>query len=197
MSVSPQPGMPVLIVRRSAQALQWQAKILATKDASLALRVPQPPQTWDADGPYVLICGRPGSRVTAPAAFVAQKGETVAFKITGRWKQLDLRKDHRFPTDLKAEVRSVLGSSRQMGRVIDISLGGAAVTVESRPGGSQVEIGILANGYSARILCDVLNVSTSGEDAILHLKFRDMSAPHRAFIRQLVGQLMEAEDRAS
>ena len=197
MTALPEPGTPVVVVLRSPEPVQWQGVLVALRDASLAIRVTNPPAAWNSMLPYSVICGVPGSRFMAPANFVAHNGSVAAFKITTRWKPLDLRKAPRFSTDLSCEVRSVLGSSRQTGRIIDISAGGAAVALDAKPGGSQVEIGIWANGYGAHMLCDVVGSSVVGEDTILRLRFAEMSAPQAAFVRQLVGQLLEAESEAS
>ncbi|MBK9544324.1 MAG: PilZ domain-containing protein [Dehalococcoidia bacterium] len=86
---------------------------------------------------------------------------------------------------------------RQQGRLIDVSLGGAAAVVESRPGGSQVEIGIAAQGYSARLLCDLVGSSQVGDETVIHLRFKDLTPPHQAFVRNLVAWLLETEERAS
>lgn len=129
----------------------------------------------------------------AHATFTARKDNVAAFRMTSNWKQIDLRKDHRFDLDLVAEVRSVLGNSRQVGRLVDISVSGAAVAVDSRPGGSQIEVGMRVNGYSARLLCDVISSTGSDDHTVLHLRFRDMTPPQLAFVRQLVGHLMERE----
>ena len=197
MSVTPEPGAPVVVVLRSSEPVQWQGEIVALRDASLAVRLPKAPDSWNSLLPYMIICGQPGSRFTAQASFVARNGDVAAFKLTSRWKPLDLRRDQRFSTDLRAEVRSVLGSSRQDGRIIDISLGGAAIAVETRPGGSQIEIGMAANGYGARLLCDVLSSSEVGSDTVLHVRFRDLTPPQHAFIRQLVAGLLQATVKAS
>lgn len=197
MSVSPEPGAAVVVVLRSAEPVQWQGEVVALRDASLAVRLSRPPETWNPMLPYVIICGTPGSRFTAEAHFVARNADVAAFKLVTRWRALDLRKDPRFSTDLKAEVRSVLGNSRQEGRIIDISMGGAAVAVESRPGGSQVEVGISANGYSARLLCDVLSSAQVGNETVMHLRYKDLTPPQAAFIRQLVAALVAAQAKAS
>ena len=197
MSATPEPGMPVVVVLRSPQPVQWQGELVAVRDAALAIRVARAPESWDTMLPYYIICGTPGSRFKAPANFVARNGDTAAFKLESSWRALDLRRDPRFSTDLAAEVRSVLGNSRQPGRVIDISLGGAAIATATKPGGSQVEIGITAQGYSARVLCDLLSSSQVGSETVLHLRFRDLTPPHQAFIRQLVSWLTEANAQAS
>jgi hypothetical protein len=195
MSVMPEPGTPVVVVLRSAEPVQWQGQVVALRDASMAIRFNDSAPAFDALMPYVLILGHPGARFSSPARFVAQNGSAAAFRVLSGWKALDLRKAPRFATDLKAEVRSVLGNSRQPGRVVDISTGGAAVAVDARPGGSQIELGVAANGYAARILCDVLNTSQVGTETVLHVRFHAVSPPHQAFIRQLVNSLIEAEAR--
>ncbi|MBK8561274.1 PilZ domain-containing protein [Candidatus Amarobacter glycogenicus] len=197
MNGAPIPGMPVVVVLRTPRPVQWQGEVVAVRETSLAVSVKNAPESWDPNGPYVVICGTPGSRLTAQAHLVARNGEVTAFKVLGNWKPLDLRRDQRFATDLRVEVRSVLGSSRQQGRLIDVSLGGAAAVVESRPGGSQVEIGIAAQGYSARLLCDLVGSSQVGDETVIHLRFKDLTPPHQAFVRNLVAWLLETEERAS
>jgi hypothetical protein len=197
MNVVPEAGMPVVVVLRAAEPVHWQGEIVALRDASVAIRVANAPAGWNPMLPYVVICGTPGSRFSAPATYVARNSDVAAFKLTSRWKALDLRRDPRFATDLKAEIRSVLGNSRQQGRIIDISAGGAAVAVDTRPGGSQVEVGIATNGYAARITADVLHTTQVGSETVLHVRFRDMTPPHQAFIRQLVAWLIENEAKAS
>lgn len=189
--------MPVVIVLRGPEPVQWQGELVAIRDASLAIRVTAPPASWNSMLPYSVICGVAGSRFSAPAHFVANNATVAAFRVTAKWKPLDLRRAPRFATDLKCEVKSVLGNSKQMGRVVDISAGGAAVAVDARPGGSLVEVGVWANGYSAHILCDVVGTGDGGTETVLRLRFRDMTPPQAAFIRQLVHQLMEAEAKAS
>jgi hypothetical protein len=197
MSATPEPGMPVVVVLRAPQPIQWQGELVAIREASLAIRVTKAPEEWDSTLPYFVICGTPGSRFKAPVSFVARNGAVAAFKVQSRWQALDLRREQRFVTDMTAEVRSVLGNSRQPGRIIDISLGGAAIATETKPGGSQIEVGINAQGYSARVHCDVISTSQSGTETVLHLRFKDLTPPHQAFIRQLVGWLVESDAMAS
>lgn len=191
--VPPPPGTPVVVVQRTGVPKQWQGELVAFRDATLAVRMSGWPQSWDPAVPYSVIWGAPGSRSICNAAYVASKGEAVALRVTSALKSIDLRKDTRFSVELVAEVRSVLGNSRQQGRLIDVSAGGAAVAVDSRPGGSQIEIGLQANGYAARLLCEVVNTSTSGEQTVLHLRFKDLSPPQQAFVRNLVGRLVDSQ----
>ncbi|MEO8541517.1 MAG: PilZ domain-containing protein [bacterium] len=187
----PPPGTPLVVVQRTAQPKQWQGELIAFRDATLAARITGGPPSWDSAPAYSLIWGTPGSRSMCNATFVANNGTAAAFRVTSAIKAIDLRRDTRFNLELNAEVRSVLGGSRQQGRLVDISSGGAAVAVESRPGGSQIEIGLQADGYSARLLCEVLSTTTSDSQTILHMRFRDLTPPQQAFVRNLVGRLVE------
>jgi hypothetical protein len=192
------PGTALTVVRRSSPPQQWTASVVVSREDSIAARVNTPPAAWDADFPYMLILGVPGSRTFAIGSFVAAKTDVAAFRITTHWRPLDLRKDRRFQTDLQAEVRSVLGTSRQPGRLIDISLGGLAVAVESRPGGSQLDVSLWNGGYSAMVPCELVRATPNEKgQTVLHLQFRDLTPPQQAFVRQFVASLMSGEGEAS
>jgi hypothetical protein len=197
MSNDLEPGKQLTIVRRSDPPAQWVADIVAVREDSVALRLREAEPSWSPEATYLLICGKQGSRLVAPAAYFAHKNTAVAFKLRGAWKPLDLRKDRRFQADMQVEVRSVLGTSRQPGRLVDISMGGLAVAVDSRPGGSQLEVRLWAGGYSAQVVCDVVRATNSEGSSILHLRFHELAPPQAAFIRQLIASLLSEESLAS
>ncbi len=193
MSAVPPPGTPVVVVQRTANPRQFQGELIAYRDGTLAVRVAGGPTAWDPATPYSVIWGAPGARTICNVAFVTSKDSAVAFRAVSALKSIDLRRDQRFNFDLNVEVRSVLGTSRQSGRLVDISAGGAAVSVDVKPGGSQVEVGLHANGYAARLLCEVVNTHVNGDQTVLHLRFKDLSPPQQAFVRNLVGLLVESQ----
>jgi len=193
MSVMPPVGTAVVLVQRSAPPLQWQGELVAVKGTTLAVRLNTGAGSLDATNGFSIIWGAPGSRKLCQVTVVASNDRAVALKLASMPKQIDLRRDERFRLELNIEVRSVLGNSRQQGRLIDISAGGAAISVDARPGGSQVEIGVHANGYGARLLCDVINAREEDDQTVLHLRFKDLSPPQQAFVRNLVGWLVEAQ----
>lgn len=193
MNADPELGTQIVVVQRSAPPRQWQAETIVCRDATLSVRVQGSPGTWDPFLQYSIIWGATGSRVACQATFMARKDDVAAFRLTSAWRLIDLRRAARFELALSAEVRSVLGSSRQPGRLVDISATGAAVEVATRPGGSQVEIGLRVNGYSARLLCEVVRARPADDQTILHLRFRDLTPPQQAFVRQVVGHLIESQ----
>lgn len=194
---APGTGESVLVVLHAARPIQCQAVLIAARENSIAVRVDGAPESWARGTAVSVIHGPRGQRYSAAAALVARTGDVLAFKLTTPWRPLDGRRAPRFETDLKAEVRSVLGNSRQEGRLIDISLGGGALLVPARPGGSQVELGLWTNGYGAHLLCEVVGATPHDEETLLHLRFKDLSPPQNAFIRQLIARLAEADSAAA
>ena len=91
MSEDLEPGKQLSIVRRTDPPGQWVADIVAVRDDSVALRLPEAVASWDAGAVYLLIAGVSGSRRVAPASYFAHKNSAVAFKLRGPWKPLDLR----------------------------------------------------------------------------------------------------------
>lgn len=192
------PGTPITIVRRSSPPEQWTAAVVVGREDSIAARVTNPPAAWQPDVSYMVIQGAQGSRTFAICSFVAAKNDVAAFRFATHWRPLDLRKDRRYPADLQVEVRSVLGTSRQPGRLVDISMGGLAVTVETRPGGSQLEVNLWNGGYSASVPCELVRPTPAANGhTVLHLRFRDLTPPQQAFIRQFISSLQAAQGEPS
>ncbi len=192
------PGTPVTIVRRSSPPEQWTATVVVAREESIAARVTDPPAAWQPDTDYMVIQGSQGARTFAICSFVAAKNDVAAFRLTTHWRPLDLRKDRRYPADLQVEVRSVLGTSRQPGRLVDISMGGLAVAVETRPGGSQLEVSLWNRGYSASVPCELVRATPAANGhTVLHLRFRELTPPQQAFVRQFIASLQAAQGEAS
>jgi len=189
------PGSAVTIVKRSTPPEQWSATVVVSREDSIAARAASPPAAWDPGHSYMISFGPQGARLYAICSFVASKDEIAAFRLTTPWRQLDRRAHRRHTIDLPLEVRSVLGSSRQSGRLIDISLGGLAVRVETRPGGSQLEVNLWNGGYAATVPCELVRAEEGPQGGhILHLRFRDLSAPQNAFVRQFIASLASVEE---
>lgn len=161
------------------------ATVLAAKGHRIVVRF-QPGFTVELDASALVICGRIGNRFVASARCSGTKDGVFGFQLALPWRPFDGRLAPRYEMSLQAEVRSVLGGSRQTGRLVDISLGGAAVEVSVRPGGKSLELGLTSGGFSSRLPCEVMN--TTGEEGavVLHLRFEALAPPQIAFLRRLV-----------
>ncbi len=176
-----------LVVMRTAAIPPQQivGTVHAVRTNALVARLPAGP-AFQPSEPLLLISGAVGSRMVAKARFAGAQGDVVAFQLTTEFQPFDVRRANRVPVQLTAEVRSVLGSSRQQGAILDVSTGGLAVAVATRPGGRAIEILVTANGYAASLPCQTVSTSEHEECVILHLRFDKLAPAQDAFVRQLV-----------
>ncbi len=163
------------------------ASVLAAKGRRIAL-VFSTGERVEAGAEVLLIHGAVGDRLGARARCIGAKEAAFVLQVLGPWQSFDGRSDPRFQVDLEVEVRSVLGGSRQTGTVVDISLGGAAVRVASRPGGKAIELGVNAAGFASHLPCEVVGVTEGETSVVLHLRFEALAPPQRAFLRNLVAR---------
>ncbi|KAA0237476.1 PilZ domain-containing protein [bacterium] len=179
-------GAPVLVIQPGGEPpLQVRGVALTGIGPVLAVRLESP---WPGmpGGEVALIAGEPGARIVARGRLLEARASVASIEITAPWKHVDRRRGQRFATELEAEVRSVLGQSRQKGTITDVSLTGMAVVTAAKPGGREVAIVTQAGAYSATLPCELVQASRSGEGVTLHLKFRELTAAQAAFVRNLV-----------
>jgi hypothetical protein len=186
-------GMAITVVHRTQPPVQYTGEISASRRTAVAVRFEKAPNL-DTPDEMLLIIGPAGARSMATGKFVASQGNVVAFTLLTSWQQLDLRKSPRRALDGMVEVRSVLGQSRQEGYITDISTGGIAVTVRSKPGGNAVELKISRDGFASHIRCRVASVTAGPESVTLHMEYDNLSPPQQAFIRQLVASAAPADE---
>lgn len=144
---------------------------------------------WEPDSEVLLVAGEVGHRQVAKARYVMSRGNVAIFNLTVHFRPFDLRGQTRYPVFAKTEVRSVLGQSRQSGQVLDISLGGLAVEVGSKPGGKIVEVPLQLYGYAATLPCEVVGAAGEEGHVILHLKFAELTPAQLAFVRNALERL--------
>lgn len=197
MSEFPKPGTPVTVILRAGAGPQWRGEIAAVRDGGLAVRVAGEMPAWDGRAVYVIVAQRGTERLRLEGVYIGHTGSAVAFRALGAWQPVNRRAHPRFAAGYRAEVRSVLGTSRQDGQLVDISLGGAAVRVESRPGGRQVLVRVYAGAFSSELLCDVVGADEGNDGTVLHLSFAELAPAQRAFVRQIVEELSGQERQAS
>jgi len=161
------------------------ATVLAAKGERIVVRF-ESPLAVELDAIALVIVGPLGHRLVARTQCSGTKEGVYAFRIISEWQPFDGRLAPRYAMSLQAEVRSVLGGSRQAGKLIDISLGGAAVLVSSRPGGKSLELGLTSGGFASRLPCEVVGTTEREDSVILHLRFEALAPPQVAFLRRLV-----------
>lgn len=190
-SVSPPvAGASVILVEvQRARTVQRAGVVAKVRDNAIAVRLDEPTFT-KGDEVVCITVGRP--RFSVRARFLASQGAVCAFQLLAPWRILEVRESERHPVSLPAEVRSVLGTSRQAGEIVDISAGGAAVLVPARPGGRQLEVSLSAGGYAATLPCELAGADEQPGAVLLHLKFEGLSPAQHAFVRGVIAAAQAA-----
>ena len=192
MDISVIAGTALAVIQKSAPPVQRQGVVAAVKQSALAIRF-DAPVAWNETDEIVLIVSIAANRFRATGRYVASRGEVYAFALSTPWQPLNLRSAPRHRTDLYTQVSSVLGQSRQDGRVIDVSLGGMAVWVPTKPGGGAVELMITSGGFTSHLRCEVLSSVPQKSGVVLRVRYAELNQVQRAFVRQLVATAATTE----
>lgn len=194
MGELPDPGSTVAVVWRGAAPGTAYGVLRGASDPALAVEltcaIP-----WSPGDAVMLVVSENGSRQLARARFVAVRGQVALFRLDQPFHRFDLRGQSRFPLTARVEVRSRLSMTRHPGVVIDMSTGGMAVEVTTKPTGKALDVAVQVGGYGATLPCET--VGTGGDDghAILHLKFVGLTASQLAFVRNVILDLETEVER--
>ncbi len=188
MEAAIRAGALVLLVQRSTPPSQFQGTALTAMGNVVAVKLSAP---WSgaADAEVAIITGEPGARMLANGRLAQARGNVASFELVTEWQALDLRTTTRYPTELGAEVRSVLGQSRQPGTIVDLSYGGIGVMVRSKPGGREVAVAMSAGAFSATLPCRIVHTAPRDGGILLHLEFMELTGGQRAFVRNVVASI--------
>ena len=185
MEFSVTAGTALAVIQKSNPPVQREGIVAAVKGATLAIGFAAPVQ-WSETDEIVLIARSAATRFRATGRFVASGGDVYAFALITPWQPLNLRSSPRHQADLHVRVTSVLGQSRQDGRVLDVSLGGMAVWVPAKPGGGAIDVTVAADGFAAKLRCEVLATVPSEPGVVLRVRYDELNAVQQAFVRKLV-----------
>jgi len=145
----------------------------------------------------ILAAGEPGKRAVALARFKQMRGNTAVFVRQSPWRPVDARNFARYPVRIRARVQGQDGGEVEA-VTLDVSLGGIAVAV---PGPVNADEVVVSVGKSAvQLPCKVVGKqeSKTGDAAIVHLAFGELSDEARDAIELLVARLrVQAEREAS
>ncbi len=163
-SVSPPAaGASVIVVEMNGpQPVQRIGIVANIRENAIALRI-EGASFSKGDEVVCITAGRP--RFTVRARFLASQGAVCGFQLLSAWRILEVRENERHKVSLAAEVRSVLGTSRQAGELTDISTGGAAVVVPARPGGRQLELSPAQRAFVRGVIAAAQAAEMAAEEA--------------------------------
>jgi len=190
MKVSVEAGTALVVIQKGAVPVQREGVVVAVKGTALALRIDES-AAWSDAAETVLIISHAEGRSRASARYVACQNDVYAFALTSRWQRLELRSSPRYRLDLGVRVSSVLGQSRQDGKMVDVSLGGLAVRVPTKPGGGAVEVEINRDGFTSHLRCEIVGSVAEESSVLLRLRYAELNHVQLAFVRRLVRSALE------
>lgn len=108
---------------------------------------------------------------------------------------MDPRRHERFDALIDTEVRCVSGL-RYPATILNLSVGGAAVGVDSWEGGDFAELSVMRVARQHWLACELRHVETMWRRTILHLQFRQVTRDQGDAIDMLLVELKRNRDIA-
>lgn len=194
MGELPEPGCTVAIVWRGEAAGTAYGVLQSASGAVLAVELPATPP-WAAGDPVMLVVSDLGNRQLARATFTNARAQVALFRLDQPFHRFDLRGQSRFPLTARVEVRARQSMTRHPGVVIDVSTGGMAVEVQTRPAGKGVDVTVQVGGYGATLPCEIVGSGGDEGRVVLHLKFVGLTPSQLAFVRNVITGLESEVER--
>jgi hypothetical protein len=190
--LAPSRGWPITLIRRLVNATSHHQGLVTTV-FERALVVDAPGfGAWATGERAVAAAGEQGQRLLAKTEIAAVRANRVVVLLHGPWRPVDLRTSERFSVALQAEVFARGKRTGLVGRTIDISRGGMALSVADPIEGPEV-VRLKWEQYQAHLPCEVVRTKEVRGLPVLHLRFRELNGPQAAFVRALVTDLEERE----
>ena len=194
---APTAGDPATVLRRGIPAGDvCVGSFVAEHAFNVSIEFEGLPSFIEPGQEVVIACGPIGKRVVLLARFRELRGTRAMFVRQSPWRPVDARLYRRYRTAISATLDA--GGEPQPGRIVDISLGGAAVECEASR--SVRRISLSFEGMPEQLRCRVVNQDERDGHRVLHLQFEALSDAGRAHVRHLVealGAEVEAELLAS
>ena len=154
-----------------------------------------PSVTVALDGPSSVVAGDPVSLffggiegpTIASAMCLQISGNVAVLRLTDRPRSRAPRKDLRFATDFTVRVGA--GTASELpGRLVDLSLGGAAALVPSPPEGQELDLRVALDDFATALPCEVVDVRYFAGVYLAHLRFRPLDFAQGALVQQIVSE---------
>jgi hypothetical protein len=133
-----------------------------------------------------LVADEGAEPLFATGRFMAARCAVAVISTPDGWQQVVTSEAEAVELHIRVHVRSVLGNSRQSGWIRSIDADGMSLEVAQRPGGRTLEVAVEANGFGARLACEVTASRAKGAVTMLEVRFGELTAAQRAFVRSLI-----------
>lgn len=183
----PEQGEATIVMQRGAGSpLSWEGVFAGQRGFQIAVNCPGD-CPFEEEEDVLLASGKLGSRIAALARFKGIHGGRAIFTKLSPWRPVDTRANPRYRTSMSAIARYEGGEFPAV--VLDISLGGAALSAEAAPGVQALQVCIGSRPGTPFLPCRVVARQEKCGAEVLHIRFGTMSVQANAHITQLIGDL--------
>ncbi len=142
---------------------------------------------FEPDEDVLLASGPLGRRAASLARFKGIHDNTAVFTKLSPWRPVDTRSNPRYRTSMVASVK--VRETVFPATVLDISLGGVALSVPELPPSGPLEVLIGERPGAPSLTGEIVAEEGSPPAIVLHVQFGTMPPHARAYIAHLVGEL--------
>ena len=190
MSVASGDSIEILANRRSPG--RHEGLVIAASQSAVAVGF-EHAIPWVSGEDVYLLTQTTAGRLVSVGEFERNTGDVAIFRVLAPWTAYNRRLHRRYATHARATLRAEDRSETE-GHVVDISLNGARVSVDSVPESPAVSLRLWIGGESTELPCLVRGAIIEGDDVFVRLRFRTLSVDQVEMLQRFL-TLLEALER--
>ncbi|MGH2633652.1 MAG: PilZ domain-containing protein [Tepidiformaceae bacterium] len=190
--VTPAPLVPadgdatIVMQRGVGSPLSWEGAFAGQRGFQISVSgADQCP--FEAEEDVLLASGKLGNRIASLARFKGVHTGRAIFTKLSPWRPVDTRANPRYRISMAASVRH--DAVEFPASVLDVSLGGAALVMETAPAAQMFDVRIGTRPDAPFLPCRTVSRQEQGGSEVLHVRFGTMTVQSHNYVAQLVGDL--------
>ena len=186
------PGSTIEVLRQGLSSESCGGTVIASSQAALALSL-ESSAPWDAGEEVYLLRQTPGGRFVSVGEFDRQSGEVTVFRVLAPWRIYNRRLHQRYAANARVMLIAP-GADDQDGHIVDISLNGARIAVDSVPEIPPTSVRMAFGGTWTEFACSPRGTIIEGDQVFVRLRFAILTSEQVAAIQRYL-KLLEGLDR--
>jgi hypothetical protein len=171
MGVASGDSVEVLANRRSPE--RHVGVVIAASQAALAVGFEQA-VSWILGEDVYLLTQTTSGRLVSVGEFERNTGDVAIFRVLAPWTVYNRRLHRRYAANARITLQADDGAETD-GQIVDVSLNGARVSVDSVPDSPAVSLRLAIGGAWSDFPCVVRGTIIEGDEVFVRLRFRTLS----------------------
>jgi len=186
-------GDPIVIVQSTASPPRQHPGLCADQRgdliaATLEVDVFRPASFRESE-PVIIVRHSDEGRYAAPARYVKMDMAGGWFRLmTTEWRLIEERQAPRVAAQAACELVGGTDGAREAATILDISEGGARVSVSSHVNDARLELHLNEGPEPVALPCVLLARKTSGEQTELRVRFAKLTDVQERAVRKLIDE---------